>query len=114
MTVSLANIDFHGHFQIPAKVGAKTITLDVNYVGCNVSIARTNERYYNVTARRNLRNMATTVATVWFDQDRGVWVGDYFTHGDGTCMIGESVSLEEMLHATANNVSWRGHEMGQW
>lgn len=113
-TISLANTDFSGQFQTPTRVGAKTIMLNVNFVGCNVSIARTNERYYNVTARRNLRHMATCVATVWFDQDRGVWVGDYFEHGHGTTMIGQSPDLAEMLSAAMNNVSWRGHENGQW
>jgi hypothetical protein len=113
-TISLPNIEFSGHFQTPAKVGAKTIMLNVNYVGCNVSIARTNERYYSITARRNLRDMATTVVTVWFDRDRGVWVGDYFEHGYGTTTIGQSTDLAEMLSAAMNNVSWRGHETSQW
>lgn len=100
--------------QVPAKVGAKTIHLNVNYIGCNVSIARTNTDYYNVTARRNLRDMATVVCTVWFDRDRGMWVGDYFEHGYGTTMIGMATSREEMLWAAMNNVSWRGHDAGQW
>jgi hypothetical protein len=99
--------------QTPAKVGAKTITLDVNYVGCTVSIAKTNERYFSVVARTGLRGMDIVAAQVWFDQKRNVWAGDY-CEGGTRCYIGMEEELDAMLHAAANNVSWRGHENGQW
>lgn len=115
MTVSLANIDFSGHFQTPAKVGAKTITLDVNYIGCTVSIAKTNERYYSIVARTGLRGMDVVAAQVHHNPKTNVWAGDYFDMAAGEyCAIGESTNLDEMLWAAMNNVSWRGHDNGQW
>lgn len=114
-TISLPNIEFSGHFQTPAKVGAKTITLNVNYIGCTVSIARTNTSYYTVVARTGLRGMDVVSAMVWLHPAQNVWVGEYFDHTMGEyCHIGQSRDLAEMLHAAANNVSWRGHENGQW
>lgn len=114
-TISLPNIEFSGHFQTPAKIGAKTITLDVNYIGCVVSIARTNEKYFSIVARTGLRGMGVVAAQVSFNERSGVWVGDYFDMTVGEyCHIGQSTDLAEMLHAAANNVSWRGHEDGQW
>jgi hypothetical protein len=114
-TISLPNIEFSGHFQTPAKVGAKTIMLNVNYVGCNVSIARTNVNYYTVVARTGLRGMDVVSVMVWLHPAKNVWMGEYFDHTVGEeCAIGESTDLAEMLSAAMNNVSWRGHETGQW
>jgi hypothetical protein len=114
-TISLPNIEFSGHFQTPAKVGAKTITLDVNYTGCTVSIARTNENYFSIVARTGLRGMDVVAAQVHYNTVTNVWSGDYFDMAAGEyCYIGQSTELDEMLHAAANNVSWRGHELNQW
>lgn len=114
-TLSLSNIEFSGHFQTPAKVGAKTIMLNVNYVDCTVSIAKTNERYYSVVARTGLRGTNVVAAQVHYNPGANVWTGDYFDMEAGEyCAIGESADLDEMLFAAMNNVSWRGHDNGQW
>lgn len=101
--------------QIPAAIGAKTIHLNVNYVGCNVSILRTNKNYFSIVARTGLRGMDVVAAQVHSDPTGTVWGADYFDQEAGEyCHIGMSRDLNEMLWAAMNNVSWRGHDAGQW
>jgi hypothetical protein len=100
----------------PAKVGHKTIAMDVEFVGCHVTISRTADKYYNVSARKGaFHGSAVTAAMVWFDKDTLQWVVDqHVTYGEAPMEITRTRSLRAALGVAQWQVSYDGHALGQW
>jgi len=100
----------------PAKVGHKTIAMDVEFVGCHVSISRTADTYYNVTARKGaFHGSAITAAQVWFDQATLQWVVDqHIAYGEPAMEVTRTRSLKAALGVAQWQVAYDGHALGQW
>jgi|SRR5882762_741004 len=100
----------------PARVGIKTIAMNVDYVGCHVSISRTSEAYYNVQARHNaIRGMAVTSAMVWHDSKNLQWVVDqHVTFGESAMEITRTRTLAAALGIAQWQVASDGHDLGAW
>jgi hypothetical protein len=100
----------------PVRVGMKTIAMNVDYVGCHVSIARTADTYYNVAARRDaFRGFPVASVMVWFDSETLQWVVDqHMAFGEPTMEVTRTRSLEAALGVAQWQVSYDGHALGAW
>jgi hypothetical protein len=116
-TISLPMSDDHACAPVvPARVGMKTIAMNVDYVGCHVSIARTADLYYSVQARKGaFRGMAVANAMVWRDSETLQWVVDQFVaYGEPNMEVTRTRSLEAALSVAQWQVSYDGHALGAW
>lgn len=116
-TISLPVSDDHAHAPVvPAQVGGKTIAMDVDFVGCHVSIARTAQTYYSVQARKGaFRGMAVASVTVWRDSETLQWVVDQFmAYGEPNMEVTRTRSLEAALGVAQWQVANDGHALGAW
>jgi len=100
----------------PARVDMTTIALNVEFVGCHVSITRTAQDYYNVAARRGrFSGSAITAAQVWFDTQTCQWVVDqHVTFGEDAMEVTRTRTLKAALSVAQWHVAYEGHELRQW
>lgn len=101
---------------VPARVRMTTIAMDVEFVGCHVTITRTADAYYTVNARKGrFHGSAITMAMVWFDAETQQWVVDqHVTFGEDAMEVTRTRTLEAALGVAQWQVAYEGHELNQW